>query len=219
MAECLHLRAEDVRRVPWKNGRGVTEELALWPHDASFERGDFDARISLSSVNEPGPFSPFPGFDRLLIVTRGAGLRLAHGGDVPPEDVARLRPHAFQGEWPTRAELPYGPVDDFNVIVRRGSKLVDVETLLLAHAAELGAVPLAIGKPAGPSPASGDALVHLPEGQALFHVTGWRWPILFGPRESLLVRGVVPGDVLSVIPASEADAATGAVVLVRLADA
>lgn len=87
MPEFLHLRPGDARRVPWKNGRGVTEELAVWPPEASFERGDFDARISLSSVQEPGPFSPFPGFDRVLLVTKGGGLRLSHGADAPPADV------------------------------------------------------------------------------------------------------------------------------------
>ena len=39
MPEFLHLRPGDARRVPWKNGRGVTEELAVWPPEASFERG------------------------------------------------------------------------------------------------------------------------------------------------------------------------------------
>ena len=219
MAECVHLRPEDARRVPWKNGRGVTEELALWPAGASFERGDFDARISLSSVQEPGPFSPFPGFDRLLVVTRGGGLRLAHGGDVPPADVVRFRPHAVEGEWPTRAELPHGPVDDFNVIVRRGRLRVDVEVLSLAGGTGLGAVPLTIPTLEGWAAPVADAFVHLAEGHALVQVGGAGSPWPLGPRESLLVRGAGPGDRLRVTPASRADAAAAVVLLVRLAGA
>lgn len=217
MRKIRHLRPEDARRVPWKNGRGVTAELALWPPEASFERGDFDARISLSSVDEAGPFSPFPGFDRVLVVTRGAGLRLAHGGSVPPADVERFRPHAFQGEWPTRAELPYGPVDDFNVIVRRGRMRVDVRALPLAEAGACGPIPLDFGPGTPHASPRFDLLVHVPEGRALLHVTGHRSPVPFGPRESLLVRGAAPGDVLNVMPASAADAATGVVLLVHLA--
>ncbi len=217
MREIRHLRPEDARRVPWKNGRGVTAELALWPSGASFERGDFDARISLSSVDEAGPFSPFPGFDRLLVVTRGAGLRLAHGGSLPLADVERFRPHAFQGEWPTRAELPYGPVDDFNVIVRRGRMRVDVQALPLSVAAALGSLPVTIGSAAEDRSPESDLLAHVADGNALVHVTGLRWPVLLGPRESLLVRGAALVDVLNVLPASAADAATGVVLLVHLA--
>ena len=79
MPTLVHLTAADVRRVPWKNGRGVTEELLVLPDSATFARGDFDVRISKATVSEPGPFSSFPGFDRVLVVTAGAGLRLAHG--------------------------------------------------------------------------------------------------------------------------------------------
>lgn len=217
MAECVHLRPEDARRVPWKNGRGVTEELALWPAGASFERGDFDARISLSSVQEPGPFSPFPGFDRLLVVTRGPGLRLVHGGDVPPADVVRFRPHAFEGEWPTRAELPHGPVDDFNVIVRRGRLRVDVEAWSLVQGAGVGAVPWTIVSAEGRATPSADAFVHLAEGYALVQVGDTGSPRLLGPRESLLVRDAGPRDVLRVTPAPRADG--GMVLLVRLTNA
>ncbi|MBM3986021.1 MAG: hypothetical protein FJ296_10095, partial [Planctomycetes bacterium] len=73
------LRAADARRVPWRNGRGVTEELALAPPGASFERGDFDWRVARATVAQAGPFSAFPGFERVLVVVQGAGLRLEHG--------------------------------------------------------------------------------------------------------------------------------------------
>jgi environmental stress-induced protein Ves len=90
--ELRHLTAADVRRVPWKNGRGVTEELALWPPGASFERGDFDWRVARAGVDAAGPFSEFPGFDRLLVVTEGEGLLLRHGVAAAVR-VARLAPH------------------------------------------------------------------------------------------------------------------------------
>ncbi len=74
MREIVRQTPADSRRVPWRNGRGVTEEIAIWPGGASFENGDFDGRISKAGVTEPGPFSEFLGFDRVLVVTSGAGL-------------------------------------------------------------------------------------------------------------------------------------------------
>ena len=148
----MHLRPEDARRVPWKNGRGFTDELALWPRGASFEKGDFLWRISKAAVDEPGPFSSFPGFERVLVVTQGAGLVLEHGAAAPRARVERLVPYRFQGEWSTSAELISGRVEDFNVLTRRGAVRAEVEVL-----------------PAGPLPritiADGQhAFVYEPEG-------------------------------------------------------
>jgi hypothetical protein len=127
VSEVLHLRAADARRVPWKNGRGFTSELALWPTGASFEKGDFAWRISKAAVEENGPFSRFPGFERVLVVTEGAGLALDHGGAAPRAKVERLVPYRFSGDWPTSAQLVDGRVADFNVLCRRGSARAEVE--------------------------------------------------------------------------------------------
>ncbi len=124
-----HLKPADARRVPWKNGRGFTEELALWPPGAGFERGDFDWRIARAVVDEAGPFSAFPGFDRVLVVAAGAGLRLEHGGRAPRARVTQLQPYRFSGDWPTSAALLDGPVEDVNVLTRRGSADADVTLL------------------------------------------------------------------------------------------
>jgi len=129
LGEVLHLRPADARRVPWKNGRGFTDELALWPPGASFERGDFDWRISKAAVEEDGPFSSFPGFERVLVVTEGAGLILDHGTSAPRAKLERLVPYRFSGDWETRAELVDGRVADFNVIWRRDRAHAEIETL------------------------------------------------------------------------------------------
>jgi environmental stress-induced protein Ves len=44
------------RSVAWKNGRGVTRELWVWPPEARFEAGDFDWRVSIAGVAVDGPF-------------------------------------------------------------------------------------------------------------------------------------------------------------------
>ena len=48
----LRLGRGDARVLPWKNGRGTTTELALWPADARFERGEFDWRLSIAPVDD-----------------------------------------------------------------------------------------------------------------------------------------------------------------------
>jgi environmental stress-induced protein Ves/predicted GIY-YIG superfamily endonuclease len=109
-----HLGPSSYRDMPWRNGRGVTTEIARDPPGD----GPFDWRVSTAVVAEPGPFSPFPGLDRVLVVLQGQGLRLTHdGGDaisLPP-----LEPYTFSGDALT-AGGPIGePVRDFNVLWRR----------------------------------------------------------------------------------------------------
>ncbi|HSX70590.1 MAG TPA: HutD family protein [Pseudomonas sp.] len=103
---------------PWKNGGGSTRQLAIHPPGADLE--GFDWRISCAQVARGGPFSAFPGVDRSLALLRGDGLRLALG-----DDVHELRPCAdivdFAGEAAAGAELPGGPVEDLNVMSRRGA--------------------------------------------------------------------------------------------------
>lgn len=104
------------RQLPWKNGQGVTLELAIAPPDAGLD--DFDWRISSARVDSAGPFSPYPGIDRSLGLLSGAGLRLNL-----PEPVI-LDPGnpvlSFAGELDVQAELLAGPVQDFNLMSRRG---------------------------------------------------------------------------------------------------
>jgi environmental stress-induced protein Ves len=114
-----HLKPAEARRVPWKNGRGVTEELALWPPGTSLQRGDFDWRIARAGVVEDGPFSEFAGFQRTLVIVSGEGLLLRHGA-ASPVSVHPLQPHLFSGDELTQAELLGGPVTDVNLLARRG---------------------------------------------------------------------------------------------------
>ena len=129
MPTITHLTPADARRVPWKNGRGITEEIAVGPAGTSFEAGDFGWRVSRAAVTEAGPFSPFPGIDRVLVVTDGEGLVLTQGAGAAPVTVRRLAPHAFRGDEPTAATLVGGGVRDFNVFTRRGRYHADVQVI------------------------------------------------------------------------------------------
>lgn len=104
--------------VPWKNGGGITREIARVPADASLER--FDWRVSRAQVATDGPFSRFDAVDRTLLVVSGAGLRLAIAGRGEVTLTRESEPLEFSGEVEVDAALVDGPVDDLNVMTRRG---------------------------------------------------------------------------------------------------
>jgi uncharacterized protein len=115
-AERFDLR--DIAPQPWKNGAGLTREIAVGPRGASAT--DFDWRVSVAEVERAAPFSVFPGIDRCIVLLAGAGLHLRsddhpldHRLDVP------CTPFHFSGDVPLLATLIGGPSRDLNVPTRR----------------------------------------------------------------------------------------------------
>lgn len=102
--------------APWKNGGGVTRELACHPVGAGFD--DFLWRVSIADVHQSGPFSRFPGIDRVIVLLDGAGMTLRSDEGDHALNVA-LVPHAFRGEAQIDAEL-VSSSRDFNLMLRRG---------------------------------------------------------------------------------------------------
>lgn len=112
---------------PWKNGGGVTREIAASPRGAGHE--DFDWRLSIAEVERDGPFSRFDGVDRQIVLLRGGGLRLHEAATGTSH--ALVEPgvaHAFAGETPIVATLIDGPTQDLNVMLRRGAWRADVQS-------------------------------------------------------------------------------------------
>ncbi|NBN77617.1 HutD family protein [Microvirga tunisiensis] len=111
------LRWGEGRAMPWKNGGGITHEIAVRPPDAGFET--FDWRLSMAEVASDGPFSAFPGIDRTLALMTGAGIRLclADGGEIRVD--APGAPARFDGEMACEGRLIDGPILDLNVMTRR----------------------------------------------------------------------------------------------------
>lgn len=113
------LPAADRKPSLWKNGGGTTWEIAAQPPGAGLEA--FDWRLSIARVAAPGPFSVFPGVDRVLTVIDGTGLRLTIEGlgEVVLDEAAAPLP--FPGDAPAAAMLDGGPIRDLNLMVRRGA--------------------------------------------------------------------------------------------------
>ena len=110
------LRAAERRPVPWKNGGGLTREVAVSP--AGSDLTGFDWRVSIAEIRAAGPFSLFEGVDRRMAVLDGR-LSLAIEGRPALTLTPETEPVAFPGEIPVAAEPLGGPVTDLNVMTRR----------------------------------------------------------------------------------------------------
>jgi len=123
---------------PWKNGAGLTRELAVEPSDRGAHR-DFDWRISIADVDRDAPFSAFPGVDRCITLLRGAGMRLASADGTLDHRLDRvLVPFSFPGDMPLTATLRGGACSDFNVMTRRSAWRAEV--VVQRHAFETSGV-------------------------------------------------------------------------------
>jgi environmental stress-induced protein Ves len=113
-------RGAQLHPTPWKNGGGMTRELAVHPPGAGFD--DFIWRVSVADIEQSGPFSRFAGIDRTLVLLAGAGMHLVDGRGVA--HAALDEPFAFArfpGELALTADLIDGPTRDLNVMLRRDS--------------------------------------------------------------------------------------------------
>jgi environmental stress-induced protein Ves len=119
------LRGVDLVAAPWKNGGGVTREVAAFPAGSGLDA--FVWRVSIADVAQAGPFSRFGGIDRTLVLLSGAGMLLdeAQGPThtlTQPLDIAR-----FAGETAIDARLVDGATRDLNLMVRRGAATGELE--------------------------------------------------------------------------------------------
>jgi len=129
--------ASDIRVMPWKNGGGVTREIATGASPVAGH--DWGWRFSIAEVAQDGPFSIFPGIDRIIAVVDGAGMDL-----VAPDGTAiALEPFhtaRLAGEDPFFGRLRGGPVRDLNIMTRRDhfSATLDLRQGASGAAVEVG---------------------------------------------------------------------------------
>jgi environmental stress-induced protein Ves len=181
--EVVLIAEGESRRVPWRNGGGVTLELARWPLTGGND-DDFEWRLSRAPLERAAGFSHFPGIERVLTVIAGAGLLLSHGDAAPRARLRRLEPYRFSGAWPTTGEPIGGPVEDLNVMVREGGSRADVQVLALGR--RVAREPLT----------AGHALAHLVSGTCVARVTGEEEPFELEAGDTLWLRGLAGGEEL-----------------------
>ncbi|HEY9040104.1 MAG TPA: HutD family protein [Roseovarius sp.] len=103
------LRGADLVDVPWKNGGGITRNIA------AAQRGDQTAwRLSRADVAQDGAFSNFAGLERILTVVSGGGMALEHSQGTL--HAAPWQPVRFDGGLDVFARLDSGPLTDLNLM-------------------------------------------------------------------------------------------------------
>ncbi|MGH8177816.1 MAG: HutD/Ves family protein [Steroidobacter sp.] len=127
------VRRREYRETPWRNGGGVTFEIAREPQNADA----FDWRLSLARLDRDGPFSDFSGYQRALTLLQGAGCNL-YGLGARPKVLNEIGATVlFSGAAAVSCELISGPCSDLNLMVREPGQIVSVEHFaLLAHETE-----------------------------------------------------------------------------------
>ena len=107
------VRLDEMVPAPWRNGGGVTRELACWP-----DSRDWIWRMSVAEVASDGPFSRFEGVQRWFAVLGGSGVRLRIGAQTH-ELTGSSAPLCFDGASPVDCQLLDGATQDFNLMLRR----------------------------------------------------------------------------------------------------
>lgn len=110
------LNLADLPGQPWKNGGGVTTEIAIGPAGATVQ--DFRWRVSRAQIDKDGPFSAFPGVTRWIALMDGPGCRI----DLADGTGFDLLPHRvfwFSGDMAATCQLKTGrPCTVINVMAR-----------------------------------------------------------------------------------------------------
>lgn len=112
MSQLLLMRTHDYPRMPWKNGGGFTEEIT---RDSGEGLDGFGWRLSIADIEESGGFSTFVGYQRIITVLQGDGMRLLVDGQASRPLLA-FDAFAFSGENQVSCKLLGGPIRDFNLI-------------------------------------------------------------------------------------------------------
>lgn len=99
---------------PWRNGGGVTREIAL-----GGTATEPAWRLSIADVTAAGAFSAFPGMERTFTVIEGDVVELTVDGVV--RRLERFRPLKFDGGSTTSCALPTGACRALNVMTRKDS--------------------------------------------------------------------------------------------------
>ena len=122
------IRFVDLAPVPWRNGGGVTREIATAPYDG--EPDSFRWRVSIADVTSEGPFSTFDQVDRQIVLVEGAGMVISV--DAKPHLLNLFDVLAFPGDAPCVGTLVDGPTRDLNVMTRRGQAAAGVQIVSIA---------------------------------------------------------------------------------------
>jgi len=117
------IRASAYREQPWKNGGGLTREIAV-----ALLGTQMMWRLSVATIECDGPFSEFRGYDRTIVAIDGGPVELlVEGQHVILE---RAEPYDFPGEAQVTCRVRGGPARDLNVMTRRDEFVHDCDIVI-----------------------------------------------------------------------------------------
>lgn len=115
------------RRKPWKNGGGVTIDIADAYRDGAVP-GSWEGtvwRLGRTAITVPGPFSDLSGYERLQVVIASSGLVLESAdGEIDLREP--FRPARYDGGTPITSRLENGPVEVVNLIADRAVTAIEL---------------------------------------------------------------------------------------------
>jgi environmental stress-induced protein Ves len=120
------IRFVDYPVVPWRNGRGVTREVATV--DAR-EDGTFGWRLSMAEISGDAPFSVFAGIERHLVVVAGGPLEIVIAGEARRIEIGGAIA-TFAGNDVVSARPLGGTVTDLNLMVDPSKWVGSLEMVL-----------------------------------------------------------------------------------------
>lgn len=114
------VRRDSAAVMPWRNGAGTTREYCKVGGE------EFDWRLSVAEIVQAGPFSTFPGIDRILVLLTGDGVHLRFGTGEVVSLAQPLQLVRFAGETAVDSTPLGGATTDLNLMWRRDRFTADV---------------------------------------------------------------------------------------------
>ena len=111
------LSPKDYKKMPWKNGKGTTTEIAIYPPDSTLNANNFIWRLSSAEISESGNFSEFSDCNRSLIISSGNGVRLTFSDNEKTLLAGEV--FNFDGSKKIHCALINGPVHDVGLISKK----------------------------------------------------------------------------------------------------
>ena len=122
------IRQTEMPEGPWRNGMGVSWEIALHKEPGA---ADFSWRFAKARIDRDVPFSIYPGMDRVFMQISGNGLDLEFEGGHKIEVHHSNVPHTFPCDVPLNCKLLDGPCFDLNLFTARGKYQAEASVLKL----------------------------------------------------------------------------------------
>jgi hypothetical protein len=171
--------------MPWRNGAGITREIAREPAQGE----SFAWRLSLASLQANGPFSPYSGYQRCVVLVDGHGFRLQFAGAGTKTLAARGDHALFAGSAAVSCELLDGPCTDLSLIVHDPGTIASVTRLAISAEQSMvvtagklrvlfalqGAIKCRARDPSNPSASSGEPFELNAQDTLLVHGGGDSW--------------------------------------------